>query len=103
MHGFLDFESAVIDTGETTIFVRHGGSGPPLLLLHGFPQTHIMWRKVVSQLFRQFTIVCADLRGYGKSGCPPSTSDHGPYAYNGSRYGGGDGPFSFPFVLRCGS
>jgi haloacetate dehalogenase len=80
MHGFLDFESAVIDTGETTIFVRHGGSGPPLLLLHGFPQTHIMWRKVVSQLFRQFTIVCADLRGYGKSGCPPSTSDHGPYA-----------------------
>lgn len=77
-----DFETAEIDTGETTIFVRRGGveGGPPLLLLHGFPQTHLMWHRVVPQLACHFTVVCADLRGYGRSGCPPSTDDHAPYA-----------------------
>ena len=77
MHGF---ESLEIDAGETRIFVRRGGSGPPLLLLHGFPQTHLMWRSVAPMLAHDFTLVCADLRGYGRSGCPASSADHGPYA-----------------------
>lgn len=77
---FDAFESAEVESGEATIFVRRGGSGPPLLLLHGFPQTHLMWRDVATRLARRFTIVCADLRGYGRSGCPDSTDDHAPYA-----------------------
>lgn len=77
---FDDFRSTEIDTGETRIFVRFAGSGPPLLLLHGFPQTHLMWRGVAPLLARRFNVVCADLRGYGRSGCPPSADDHAPYA-----------------------
>jgi haloacetate dehalogenase len=69
-----------IETGETTIFASCAGSGPPLLLLHGFPQTHIMWHSVAVQLADTFTVVCADLRGYGRSGCPPSAPDHAPYS-----------------------
>ena len=75
-----DFAPREIRTKETTIFVRSGGSGPPLLLLHGFPQTHLMWREVAPRLARELTVVCADLRGYGASGCPTSTPDHAPYA-----------------------
>lgn len=74
------FESGDIDTGETTIFARWSGSGPPVLLLHGFPQTHLMWRSVAPMLARDFTVVCADLRGYGRSGCPPTAPDHAPYS-----------------------
>jgi haloacetate dehalogenase len=73
------FTTAEIQTGETTIFVRASGSGPPILLLHGFPQTHLMWRSVAPLLARTFTVVCADLRGYGRSGCPVSTADHASY------------------------
>ena len=75
-----DFTTAEIQTGETTIFVRSCGSGPPVLLLHGFPQTHLMWRGVAPLLARDFTVVCADLRGYGRSGCPASVPDHAPYS-----------------------
>ena len=74
------FTTSEIQTGETSIFVRSYGSGPPILLLHGFPQTHLMWRSVAPLLARNFAVVCADLRGYGRSGCPPSTPDHAPYA-----------------------
>jgi haloacetate dehalogenase len=75
------FEAATVQTGETEIFVRRGGSGRPVLLLHGFPQTHLMWRGVAPLLAgRGFTVVCADLRGYGRSGCPASAPDHAPYA-----------------------
>jgi haloacetate dehalogenase len=74
------FTAAEIQTGETRIFTRSHGIGPPLLLLHGFPQTHLMWRDVSQSLANSFTVVCADLRGYGRSGCPPSTADHGPYS-----------------------
>lgn len=74
------FDSIEIDAGETRIFVRRSGSGPPLLLLHGFPQTHLMWRGVAPVLALNFTVVCADLRGYGRSGCPASAPDHAPYA-----------------------
>src|SRR5919204_4944882 len=75
-----DFAATRIQTDDTTIFVRHGGSGPAVLLLHGFPETHLMWRGIAPVLARRFTVVCADLRGYGKSGCPPSRADHAPYA-----------------------
>jgi haloacetate dehalogenase len=75
-----DFETAEVETGETSIFVRRSGSGSPILLLHGFPQTHVMWRNVAPLLAREFTVICADLRGYGRSGCPPSTPSHTPYA-----------------------
>jgi haloacetate dehalogenase len=74
------FTTEEISTGETRILVRSAGFGPALLLLHGFPQTHLMWHKVAPQLTRNFTVVCADLRGYGQSGCPGSTADHAPYA-----------------------
>jgi haloacetate dehalogenase len=75
-----DFTNTEIQTAETSIFVRSYGSGPPVLLLHGFPQTHLMWRSVAPLLARNFTVVCADLRGYGRSGCPLSAPDHAPYA-----------------------
>jgi haloacetate dehalogenase len=75
-----DFIAAEIQTGETSIFVRSCGSGSPILLLHGFPQTQLMWRRVAPLLARKFTVVCADLRGYGRSGCPASTPNHAPYA-----------------------
>jgi haloacetate dehalogenase len=75
-----NFEAADVHTGETRIFARRSGSGPPILLLHGFPQTHLMWRSVAPLLARRFTVVCADLRGYGRSACPASTPDHTPYS-----------------------
>lgn len=77
---FDAFAAAHSDTGDTRIFVRSGGSGPPVLLLHGFPETHLMWRDVAPLLAARFTVVCADLRGYGQSGCPASAPDHGPYS-----------------------
>lgn len=75
-----DFTTAEIETGEATIFVRSRGFGPPVLLLHGFPQTHLMWRSVAPLLARNFTVICADLRGYGRSSCPVSAPDHAPYS-----------------------
>jgi haloacetate dehalogenase len=77
---FDGFETAEIETGETSIFVCWSGSGSPILLLHGFPQTHLMWRGVAPLLARHFKVFCADLRGYGRSGCPASTPDHAPYS-----------------------
>jgi haloacetate dehalogenase len=74
------FAAAEIETSETSIYARWSGSGPPVLLLHGFPQTHVMWRDVAPRLAQRFTVICADLRGYGRSGCPTSTSDHAAYA-----------------------
>ncbi len=77
---FTEFETALVDVGEVAIFIRRKGSGPPLLLLHGFPETHLMWHRVAPALADAFTVVCADLRGYGASGKPASAPDHGPYA-----------------------
>lgn len=57
-----------------------GGSGPPLLLLHGYAQTHALWHKVAPRLAQRFTVVAADLRGYGDSGKPPSDANHEPYS-----------------------
>jgi haloacetate dehalogenase len=77
---FDRFTPVDVPTGATIIHASLGGSGPAVLLLHGFPQTHRMWRSVASTLSKQFTVVCADLRGYGDSGCPPSDRQHAPYA-----------------------
>lgn len=62
------------------INLRHGGSGPPLLLLHGFPQTHLIWHKIADRLAQHFTLVMPDLRGYGDSSKPPGEPDHRNYA-----------------------
>src|SRR5215210_5809891 len=75
-----DFRSDLIKTTEATIRVRYAGSGPPLLLLHGFPQTHVMWHRIAPALAVEYTVVCADLRGYGGSSKPSTTSDHEPYS-----------------------
>lgn len=77
---FDDFTLGMIDTGEATLRVRQGGSGPPLLLLHGHPQTHVMWHGVAPRLAERFTVVCPDLRGYGDSSKPPTSADHEPYS-----------------------
>ena len=61
------------------IFARVGGKGPPLLLLHGFSETHVMWHRVAPQLADKFTLIIADLPGYGWSDMPESDKDHTPY------------------------
>ncbi|MDB5072410.1 MAG: alpha/beta hydrolase [Candidatus Eremiobacteraeota bacterium] len=77
---FDDFTLEHIETPEATIRVRHGGSGPPLLLLHGYPQTHVMWHRIAPRLAREYSVVAMDLRGYGESSKPPTTDDHEPYS-----------------------
>jgi haloacetate dehalogenase len=69
-----------VDVGEAVLRVRHGGAGPPVLLLHGHPRTHATWHRVAPQLARSHTVVCPDLRGYGQSSKPPTTPDHRPYS-----------------------
>jgi haloacetate dehalogenase len=77
---FEGFELSQIDVGDVTLRVRHGGSGPPLLLLHGYPQTHMMWGWIASDLAREFTIIAPDLRGYGRSTSPPDADDNETYS-----------------------
>ncbi len=77
---FPGFRMLDVSTSGTTIRLRTGGSGPPLLLLHGYPQTHALWHKVAPRLAGRFTVVAADLRGYGDSGKPETTADHAPYS-----------------------
>jgi haloacetate dehalogenase len=81
---FEGFERRDVATGETTIRIRIGGSGPPLLLLHGYPQSHIMWHLVAPILAERCTVICADLRGYGDSGKPPSDTAHAAYSKRAS-------------------
>jgi haloacetate dehalogenase len=65
--------------GGVELRVRHGGAGPPLVLLHGHPRTHATWHRVAPLLADRFTVVCPDLRGYGESSKPATTADHRPY------------------------
>jgi haloacetate dehalogenase len=77
---FEGFALEHIDVTDGRMRLRRGGSGPPLLLLHGNPQTHAMWNKIAPELAKRFTVICPDLRGYGGSLKPPATKDHAPYA-----------------------
>jgi haloacetate dehalogenase len=75
--GFVGFR---LEVNRTTISGVHGGSGPPILLLHGYPQTHVMWHRVAPVLAERFTVVCPDLRGYGDSAKPGSDERHDAYS-----------------------
>ena len=77
--GADDFETAEINTGDNTIFIRRYGKGSPLLMVHGFPRTSLMWRHLAPRLASDHAVICVDLRGYGRSGAPASTEDHYPY------------------------
>jgi haloacetate dehalogenase len=74
------FETAEIRVGDNTIFIRRYGRGSPLLMVHGFPRTSLMWRYMAPQLASNHTVICVDLRGYGRSGVPSSAEDHYPYS-----------------------
>jgi len=76
---FPGYASEWINTSSGRIFARVGGKGPPLLLLHGFSSTHVMWHPVAPQLADRFTLIIADLPGYGWSDMPESDGDHTPY------------------------
>jgi haloacetate dehalogenase len=76
---FPGFASEWINTKGGRIFARVGGDGPPLLLLHGYPQTHVTWHKVAPALAKQFTLVIPDLPGYGWSDVPKTDADHTPF------------------------
>lgn len=77
---FKGFSPFRIPTSGAEIAGVTGGAGPPLLLLHGYPQTHVMWHRIAPHLAERFTVVAADLRGYGASGKPATTADHAPYS-----------------------
>jgi haloacetate dehalogenase len=77
---FDGFSRRSIDASSARIHVAYGGAGPPALLLHGYPQTHTMWRNVAPALAERFTVVCPDLRGYGQSAKPASDLEHAPYS-----------------------
>jgi len=77
---FPGFETHIVDAADATIHARRGGSGPPLLLLHGYPQTHVMWHRIAPALAERFTVVAADLRGYGQSSCPPNDEQRFNYS-----------------------
>jgi haloacetate dehalogenase len=77
---FDGFDLEMLDLGEVRVRARVGGDGPPLLLLHGNPQTHVMWHRVAPALAEQFTVVAPDLRGYGKTSKPEPTPDHAAYS-----------------------
>jgi haloacetate dehalogenase len=78
---FEGFQVRDIDGDGARIHLRIGGSGPPLLLLHGNPLTHVSWHKIAPRLAEQFTVVATDLRGYGDSGKPPGGEDHYGYSF----------------------
>ena len=77
---FSGFTTQKIHLPNIALHTRIGGSGPPLLLLHGYPQTHYMWHKIAPTLAAHFTLICPDLRGYGDSDCPPSDPAHQTYS-----------------------
>ena len=77
---FERFENLQIDANGTTINLVKGGSGPPILMLHGYPQTHAMWNKIAPRLAEDFTVVCPDLRGYGDSVKVEGDPDHINYS-----------------------
>jgi haloacetate dehalogenase len=77
---FPGFARSTVQTSGTTINVLKGGDGPPLLLLHGAPQSHVSWRLIAPPLAKDYTVVAPDLRGYGDSGKPPDGDSHANYS-----------------------
>jgi haloacetate dehalogenase len=80
-------ERTITGDDDLEIFCRVGGAGPPVVLIHGFPQTHAMWHRVAPVLADHFTVVALDLRGYGRSTAPPDDAEHRVYS---KRSMGGD-------------
>ena len=80
MDFFKDFKICYLSTSKGEIRYRKGGAGPAILMLHGNPQTHVMWHKVAPALTKRFTIICADITGYGKSYKPKLSNDHKHYS-----------------------
>jgi haloacetate dehalogenase len=76
----ISFETSQAQVSGNTIFLRRYGKGPAILLVHGFPRTSLMWRFLAPKLAESHTVICADLRAYGRSGIPSSTDDHFPYS-----------------------
>jgi haloacetate dehalogenase len=76
----LPFEPVKVKASGNTIFVRRYGKGPPILMVHGFPRTSLMWRFLAPKLAENHTVICVDLRAYGQSGIPKSADDHLPYS-----------------------
>jgi haloacetate dehalogenase len=77
---FPGFEERNIVTGGATIHLVRGGSGPAVLLLHGYPQNHVIWHRIAPRLAERYTVVAADLRGYGDSSKPAGLPDHSNYS-----------------------
>jgi haloacetate dehalogenase len=78
--GQASFKTSQVEISGNTIFVRRYGKGPAILLVHGFPRTSLMWRFLAPKLAENHTVICVDLRAYGRSGIPASTDDHFPYS-----------------------
>jgi haloacetate dehalogenase len=78
---FEGFTRTEIETSGARIVTVHGGSGPPVLLMHGNPFNHLSWNKIAPRLAQDFTVVATDLRGYGDSAKPPGGSDHAGYSF----------------------
>ena len=78
---FEGFTRTEIKTSGARIVTVHGGKGPPLLLMHGNPFTHLSWHKVAPRLAQEFTVVATDLRGYGDCEKPPGGDDHSGYSF----------------------
>jgi haloacetate dehalogenase len=74
------FTSTSVIANGIRVNVSSAGTGPPVLLLHGYPQTHVMWHRVAPRLVQRFTVVCPDLRGYGDSDKPPGDAEHAAYS-----------------------
>src|SRR5437762_13956157 len=77
---FPGFKSSMVQTSGATINVVSGGQGPPLLLLHGAPQSHVSWRLVAPKLAEEYTVILTDLRGYGDSSKPADGEYHANYS-----------------------
>src|SRR5437660_6065558 len=78
---FPGFSAEMVQTTGTTIHVLRKGAGRPLLLLHGYPETHVTWHKVAPELAERFSVVVPDLRGYGDSGKPQGGERHETYSF----------------------
>jgi haloacetate dehalogenase len=76
----ISFETSHVEVSGNKVFVRRYGKGPAILLVHGFPRTSLMWRALAPKLAENHTVICVDLRAYGRSGIPASTDDHFPYS-----------------------